>query len=339
MRGARLLLCLLATAPAVAAAQPANAPAPPPSVEDPAVAAARDDFLRGIEHVRRNEWGEALDAFQRSLEKREHATTMYNIGACQRAMGRYTRARQSFRAALARHDKTAELTPANLDDARRYLEEIDGLLVRVSLSVDPADTRVAIDGAPLALEEGGDTPRLVAGVLPAGNAKKLPAKKALVLMDPGAHVVLLSRRGFRGVARNESFTPGEQRDLVIALGRLPGQLRVTATEENALVAVDGKRIGLAPVDVQLPAGTYPVLVEADGFGAYETEVTLRAGEESQLRATLVEEAPPIAERWWFWTTLAGLAATAVVTTVVATRPEPTRPALDGGGLGWTVPVE
>jgi hypothetical protein len=337
MRGARLVLWLLAVAPmAPVGSAVAQQPAPP---DDPAVADARAEYLRGIEHVKRNEWGEALDAFERSLDKRVHAITMYNIGACHRAMGRYTRARDTFRAAIARHETTPELTPQNLDDAKRYLEEIEGVVARVRLSVEPADARVAIDGAPLHLERPGTPPRVVAGTLPAGGGKKLPAPEVEVLVDPGAHVILLSRKGFRGAVVNETFAAGETRRLVIALDRLLGQLRVTASEDQAVVDVGGKRLGLAPVDVQLPAGTYPVLVEADGFAPYETEVTLRAGEESQLRATLVEAAPPIAERWWFWTTLAGLAATAVVTTVVFTRPEPTRPALDGGGLGWTVPVE
>ena len=57
------------------------------------VADARRYFQQGIAHVRKSEWAEAHDAFEKSTALRPHAVTTYNLGACQRAMGRYTRAR------------------------------------------------------------------------------------------------------------------------------------------------------------------------------------------------------------------------------------------------------
>jgi hypothetical protein len=46
--------------------------------------------------------------------------------------------------------------------------------------------------------------------------------------------------------------------------------------------------------------------------------------------------PLIVERWWFWTIAGAVVTGAVVGKYFATRPEPTRPAVDGGTLGWKI---
>ncbi|HXK20616.1 MAG TPA: hypothetical protein VNG33_22550, partial [Polyangiaceae bacterium] len=72
-----------AEAPSAAASEPA----------DPALEEARRSYREGVERVQQARWGEALAAFERSETSRKHATTTFNIGACERALGHYTRAR------------------------------------------------------------------------------------------------------------------------------------------------------------------------------------------------------------------------------------------------------
>jgi hypothetical protein len=317
-------------------------PAKPPTdkTTDSDLERARQLFEEGIGWVKQHEWGRALEAFEKSEKLKPHAVTSYNIGACYRAIGRYTRARSHFSRALAWHESgKSQLTEILVSDSRRYLTEIDQLLVRVRVTVKPADARIAVDGAPLAREGSVDgLPQMVAGMRPAGTGKRLPARSVVMLVDPGAHVLVLSRKGFADVALNRTFTRQKNAPLDLALDRLPGRLRITANHAQARVELDGQFVGLAPLDIERPAGRYELTVSADDHESYKAQVDLDPGEDLTLKAKLVEETPSIVERWWFWT-LAGVVVTgAVIGTYFAVRPEPERPPLNGGGLGWTVPL-
>jgi hypothetical protein len=43
-------------------------------------------------------------------------------------------------------------------------------------------------------------------------------------------------------------------------------------------------------------------------------------------------------KWWFWTAVGAVVVGSAVGTYYATRPDPERPPVDGGGLGWSVRV-
>jgi hypothetical protein len=303
--------------------------------EDPRLAQAREAFQQGIARVRDAAWGEALEAFERSAALRPHAVTTSNIAACYRAMARYTRARAAFREALSRHAQTGELPAHLVSDGKRYLDEIEALLARVDLMISPADARVLVDGAPL--ERDGD--HLVAGTRSAGPGEKLPKATMEVLLDPGAHVILVQHKGYDDAVVNRTFAAGADDRIRITLARQKALLEITADQPDATVRLNGKLVGTAPIVVRRAAGRYEVVVSAEGFEPYTTEVELTSGEQLALRATLLEESPSVLEQWWFWTAAGVVVTGAVIGTYFATRPEPTRPALDGGGLGWIVPIE
>ena len=67
----------------------------------------------------------AMAAYQDIAERA--AELIY--AACQRAMGRYTRARASFRSALARNEENDGELPSSLAaESKKFLGEIEGLL-------------------------------------------------------------------------------------------------------------------------------------------------------------------------------------------------------------------
>src|SRR5436309_2024922 len=76
--------------------------------EDPNVTEARKTFLAGVELTHQSQWAEALSAFEKAARLRPHAVTSFNLGACERALGHYMRARQAFRLALEQHQKSGE---------------------------------------------------------------------------------------------------------------------------------------------------------------------------------------------------------------------------------------
>jgi hypothetical protein len=341
-RAALLSLALLASAGLAGAQEPpapvAGEPIPP---SDPASREALEHFVKGTELARQARWAEALTSFERAAEIKPHAITTYNLAACERAIGRYTRARRLFLRALEQHRASgeAELPETLLTQTQTFLSEINGLLSRVSLTVVPAGAALSIDGRPLeqVTQKGAGTrATFVAGTREPGTAGAIFEPSFDVLLDPGAHVFTITRKGFEPAVLNRSFAPRARVSLRLELDRLPATLHIRSNQSGAIVALNGDDVGPVPVDLQRPAGTYRIEVKKDGFVAYETTVDLSPGEQANLRARLVEDKPSIVEQWWFWTTAGVVVTGGVVLTYVLTRPEPEPPPYDGGSTGWVV---
>jgi hypothetical protein len=151
---------------------------------------ARELFQRGARFARQNRWRDAVAAFEESVGVFDHASTRYNLGYSERALGRGTRAYVQFSRALALDERSGgkELGATERAAAADYRAEILGALGRIDLRVVPATARVSVDGAPL--EEVGD------GTLVAGTRARAPAEpiggEARILVEPGDHVVEVS---------------------------------------------------------------------------------------------------------------------------------------------------
>src|SRR5690606_34935175 len=103
-----------------------------------------------------------------------------------------------------------------------------------------------------------------------GPGKPPPVSEFSLLLNPGAHVFTLSRKGYTDAVVNKTFAPGSRTQLALELSRLPATLRISSNVERALVRVGGVDIGPAPIDVLRPAGEYEVEVSRDGYDAYES---------------------------------------------------------------------
>lgn len=318
----------------VADAEAGNTPAEVP----PHVREARELFLQGAEHVRQARWSEAIHAFQASSKRHPHATTTFNIAACERALGRYTRAWVMFRQALTEHEaRGGQLTPALEREAHERITELDALLVRVEVTLVPDNVNIAVDGAPLAKgsDRDGRTVQL-AGFQAMGKGRPAPGRSFLLVLDPGAHVVTLSRPGYADALVNRSFLPGTRDQLRLVLERLPATLGIESNVEGAVVSIDGGDVGVAPVEISRPQGAYDVVVRKMGYEPYEATVRLNAGQQANLRAVLVAESEALTDKWWFWAGATAVVAGGATLTYALTRPEPDPPPYDGGSSGWVV---
>ncbi len=332
-----LFVTLLVAAPRDARGDP---PKQPVSAE---LQKAREEFLRGGDLANQSQWGEALAAFERSEKLRRHSVTTFDIGACQRAMGSYTLARETLGRALSDNDDAggAELPQTLVTDAKGYLAEIDGILATVTVHLSPADTRIAVDGRPLLLrpprpgDDRGLSP-LVAGVRDPGPGEAPPASSFRVLLNPGTRVFTLSRKGFSDSVVRRTLLPGAAVDLDLALDRLPATIHVLSSPPRAVITVDAMDVGLTPIDLTRPAGSYRFLIRESGYVPYDTKVVAEAGEELTLSPTLPKEKTALTKRWWFWASAATVVAGGVLLTYALTR-SPQTPAYDGGSTGLVVP--
>jgi hypothetical protein len=286
------------------------APATIARAEDNAVTRAREAFVRGGQLVKDAQWAEALAAFEESARLKPHAVTTYNVAACERAMGRYTRAHRTFQTALTDGEKSGQLSPALVSEIREDIVAIEKLLAHVTLIVVPAAARITIDGT-------------------------APEGRELAL-DPGTHVFVAQLAGYTDVVRREMLAPGTTRELRFDLDSLPATLHIGSSRPRAQITVDDADVGLAPVEISRPAGRYHVVVKKPGFVTYEVDTIVRAGQRVDIAAPLREERTLLTQRWWFWTAAGVIVIGAAATTYFLARPDPERPALDGGGLGWTV---
>jgi len=322
-----------------ASAAPSAGPAPAAATEEQK-AAATEKYAEGVELVKKLQWSDGLAAFEGSYKIAPTAFTLFNIGTCERALGRYVRARDTLSRTLVENEaRGSRLPEATVTEAKGYIAEMDQVIATISLSVEPAGAAIAIDGRPLAPLPGtgaNGVPRVAAGVAPPGPGVAAPGPAFEVVLDPGAHVITLTRRGFADAVVNKSIGPGTSTVLQLKLDQLPATMKVTSSEDGAIVKVNESDVGPTPVEVLRPPGSYRIVVGKEGFIPYEAEVTVKAGEEVKLDAAMVIDEPSIVEEWWFWTGAAAVIAGGVVLTYALTRPEPEPPPYQGGTTGWIV---
>ena len=303
------------------------------------VAEARAEFVAATEHVKDARWGEALAAFERSNARRPHALTTYNIGACERALGRLTRARVTLRRALEADQASGqrELPRSFADEARTRLDEIASSLVLAGIALNPPDATLLVDGLAVVPDET-ERGTYVAGLRSSGREVKAPGAAFVLVLDPGVHVFSLSRAGFANAVVQRTLAPGERVGFRLDLKSLPATLSISADRAGSAVAIDGVDVGTAPVEVSRAAGTYRIAVRREGYVSYLTNVRVNPGDHPTLHATLPQESTPVTQKAWFWTLAGVVVAGVAVGTYFATRPAPERPQPDGGGLGWSVTV-
>jgi hypothetical protein len=200
-------------------AQPPPA-AQAPALEDAATLQARALFNDGTDKAHRGEWSLALVAFEQSRALHPHAVTVYNIGYCERALGRYTRARKMFGEAFAENAAHGgvELPQEQAAAARTYLAELERLIARAVISVSPEGASIVVDGRPLErADASGPRPVAWAGTRAPGEGEAIPASTFELQVDPGAHVFVLSKAGYVQHVSTHDFEPGVVTNLDLAL--------------------------------------------------------------------------------------------------------------------------
>ncbi|MBE7482357.1 MAG: hypothetical protein HS104_20550 [Polyangiaceae bacterium] len=227
-----------------------SASAQSPPDEPTSVVQARDAFRLGAGLAEAGQWKDALAAFQRSAKLRPHATTTYNLAFCERALGRYTRARKLLLLALeqSRAAPTPELTPSLETQAKAYLSEAEQKLARVSLSLDDRALAVSVDGRPLELDRTAPRPVLVAGVREPGPGEALPATEVELVIDPGAHVFVITKADASRVL-NLQVEPGATDRIELCLGPKPARAAAQPDRPDATWPILAFGVGAAGVAV------------------------------------------------------------------------------------------
>jgi hypothetical protein len=140
----------------------------------------------------------------------------------------------------------------------------------------------------------------------AGTVERLGAAHVLsmTLIDPSVPAVLDRQEvAWRGAPDKMVGLARPYVDRLFAEGKAAsyeGALEVFAPD-GALVVVDGKELGRAPLAAPvrgLASGVHTIDVARDGFDSHHGEVIVARNETTIARVELVEQ--PFYTQWWFW---------------------------------------
>ncbi|OJT27278.1 hypothetical protein BO221_04650 [Archangium sp. Cb G35] len=192
------------------------------------------------------------------------------------------------------------------------------------------------------------------------NEQELGAMpKGPIEVDPGDHVVAVRKTGYRDFSRRITAKEGELTEVTALLEPTSGFVSVKADVEGARVLINGDDKGVAPLDsLMLPAGSYEIVVQRDGFRSESQRIAVRAGKEYTVSVNLrpealaqsdkpkaanltpslsdpspltpqpapaVASASPLTSRWYFWAGVGAVVTAAAVGTVMATSQQPLDP--------------
>jgi hypothetical protein len=159
------------------------------------VSRALSAFRRGDERFARGDYQGALEEYERAYEWLPVYNVLYNIGAANLRLQRWAAARRALAAYLELGG--SELSPARVREVRGYLEELGRKTATLSLLLNVPDAEVHIDGVRIA-----------------------PTEIAGLVVEPGEHVVRVSKPGFRPLEQVFQATTGENVRVVLPLTRL-----------------------------------------------------------------------------------------------------------------------
>jgi tetratricopeptide (TPR) repeat protein len=176
------LFAQLASSPALAQEQQA-APADLEAYQS-AIRAAVSEYDLG-------NFQEALALFERAHALSPNARTLRGAGMSAFAMRKYVLALRYLGQALTEQNKA--LTPAMRSEVEDLIARAETFVVSYRLELDPADTKVEVDGKVASVEDG------------------------LILLDPGEHELVASADGRESITRRLRAEPGSKGELKLVL--------------------------------------------------------------------------------------------------------------------------
>jgi hypothetical protein len=172
------------------------------------IALARRQFRQGLAAARRDDWERARDAFQRSYDLSQRPITLLNLAGALLQTGRLVEGSEAYRQFLRGDDRVTD----------RHRDEAEEALATVETRVPHARIRVlgfAADDT-LTLDEFDLDPAAIGEELP---------------VDPGDHVIAVTRAGHEPVRTSWHIEEGETRDVIVDVRSLAPAVDLNAAND------------------------------------------------------------------------------------------------------------
>lgn len=237
-----------------------------------AEAAARAHYERGITLYDEGQFPAALAEFEAAYQGSHRASLLFNIGQIHARLGHAVEAVDSLRRYLAE--------ASSVSAERRALVESE--IAAQEGRIATVTVTVSVPGATVSFDD-----------LDVGQAPLA----APLRVASGEHVIVARADGFEIERFRFRIAGGERREVSLEL--VPhiaesARLRLVIGVPGAEVRVDGRSIGLSPIElpVGLPAGQHRIEVTRPGYEPLERTVVLAASGEDSLQLDLVRAIQP-----------------------------------------------
>ncbi len=157
------------------------------------VARARALFEEGLEAARGERWEDARAAFRESLSIAERPSTLVNLAGAEVETGHLVEGAETYRRFL--EVATAPRDQPLRAPAEAALRDVEARIPHATISIDGTYDRAELDGEPLARSVLGRT----------------------MALDPGAHVVVVTRGGEEAARRAFETREGESIDVAVVV--------------------------------------------------------------------------------------------------------------------------
>jgi PEGA domain len=293
-------------------------PTAEPAVEDArARAAARKKV--GDEAMEALRFADALQAYNDAYAVTNNVALLYNMGRALEALNRFPEALEK----LTAFDASASA------DLKARVPRLSQLIADLRKRVATLVIQTNVEGARIYVRN------VVVG--------KSPLTQPLALVAGSAEIEI-DAEGYFPAKKTLDLEGGSEQTVSFDLfsRATTGVLVVRASEKAAEVLIDGKRIGLAPIELNVQQGAHKIAVRHPDFRTYETSAIVPAGSSKTVTAQLQNKS--VATKWWFWTGVGAVVATgAVVTYAAVTERAPDAGTIAPGvvsteSFGMTAPV-
>lgn len=283
----------------------------------PALAQEAESLLQeGIVNFRVAKFNKAIKMLNKAKKKAKDPKTLGQIhlylGFNYAVLKNTTKANDAFTAALT-NDPTVSIKSDEIKESvqKMFLDVRAGMIGSLEVTSDRAASAVFIDGKKM-----GDAP--YKGTVQVGRHE----------------LKVVSNDGLSEFTGEVVVAVGQQHKVSAKLVFVGGRLNLTSRPAGARVLVDGKEVGLTPVNALVTAGEHEVRIEVVGYETITRKVKLASGGTTVLDVTLnlakpepaVEKKPeqptgaqptgvpetPRKRIWPIWTTVAGAAALAAL---------------------------
>lgn len=289
-RGAALALSLtlvLGSLPARADPPADSAPPAPPAADGGRAAELKKSGDVAMEALR---YADALEAYASAYAITANPALLYNMGRALQALNRYPEA-------LSKLEAFDAAAPA----------ELKKRVPRLPLLIGELRAKVAT----LTIQSNAEGARILVRGTVVGKAP-LPGPLKLI---SGKADIEIEAEGYFPFKQTVDLPGGGSMVVEAKLfsRATTGMLVVRASATRSEVLIDGKSVGLAPVETILPGGAHRITVKNPDFATYNTSIALTAGERKDVMVPL--SPPSIATRWWFWSGIGVVAAGGVALTI------------------------
>jgi hypothetical protein len=222
-------------------------------------------FTKGIEFYKEGNYGAALAEFNAAYKAVASHEVLFNIGLSQRRLFKYGDAVKTLNRYLA--DGGAKVPKDRREAVKKELDAIRALVAEVTIKVEGPPAVVELDG-----EKLGKSPLLEP-----------------LLVGPGKHTFRAEREGEEPDEKTMELVSVTKVEVSLkpkVKVSLPGDLAIESSPARAIIKLDGKMMGTAPVKAHLKEGGHEVIAELDGYVTARTEVVITAGQSRKVTIEL-----------------------------------------------------